>query len=29
MTYRLLWADDEIELLNAHIMFLKGKGYEK
>ena len=28
MTYRLLWADDEIELLNAHIMFLKGKGYE-
>ena len=28
MTYNLLWADDEIELLNAHIMFLKGKGYE-
>ena len=28
MTYRLLWADDEIELLNAHIIFLKNKGYE-
>ena len=28
MAYRLLWADDEIELLNAHIIFLKSKGYE-
>ncbi len=28
MVYRLLWADDEIELLNAHIMFLQSKGYE-
>ncbi|MBO7302025.1 MAG: PglZ domain-containing protein [Bacteroidaceae bacterium] len=28
MTYRLLWADDEIELLNAHIIFLQNKGYE-
>ncbi len=28
MTNRLLWADDEIELLNAHIIFLKNKGYE-
>ena len=28
MTYRLLWADDEIELLGAHIIFLQGKGYE-
>ena len=28
MAYRLLWADDEIELLNAHIIFLQGKGYE-
>lgn len=26
--YRLLWADDEIELLKSHILFLKGKGYE-
>ena len=23
-----MWADDEIELLNAHIIFLQGKGYE-
>ena len=28
MAYRLLWADDEIELLNAHIIFLKSKDYE-
>lgn len=28
MVYRLLWADDEIELLNAHIIFLQNKGYE-
>lgn len=28
MAYRLLWADDEIELLNAHILFLQAKGYE-
>lgn len=28
MAYRLLWADDEIELLNAHIIFLQAKGYE-
>ena len=28
MAYRLLWADDEIELLKAHIIFLQGKGYE-
>ncbi len=26
--YRILWADDEIELLKAHIIFLKSKGYE-
>ena len=26
--YRLLWADDEIQLLKSHILFLKGKGYE-
>ncbi len=24
----LLWVDDEIELLRAHILFLRGKGYE-
>ena len=28
MVYRLLWANDEIELLKAHIIFLQGKGYE-
>lgn len=25
---RILWADDEIDLLKPHIMFLKAKGYE-
>ena len=25
---RILWADDEIELLKPHIMFLEQKGYE-
>ena len=24
----ILWADDEIELLKAHILFLQKKGYE-
>ena len=24
----LLWVDDEIELLHAHIIFLEKKGYE-
>ena len=28
MTYRLLWVDDEIELLKAHILFLEKKGYQ-
>lgn len=28
MAYRLLWADDEIELLKAHMLLLRGKGYE-
>ena len=28
MTNRLLWADDEIELLKAHIIFLQSKGYK-
>ena len=26
--YKLLWVDDEIELLGAHILFLQKKGYE-
>lgn len=26
-TYRLLWVDDEIDLLKAHILFLEKKGY--
>nr|MDE6126298.1 PglZ domain-containing protein [Muribaculaceae bacterium] len=26
--YNILWADDEIDLLKPHIMFLKSKGYE-
>lgn len=26
--YKLLWADDEIDLLKPHIMFLKNKGYD-
>ena len=26
-TYRLLWVDDEMELLKAHILFLEKKGY--
>ena len=25
---RILWADDEIDLLKPHIMFLQQKGYE-
>ncbi len=25
---KILWADDEIDLLKPHIMFLKAKGYE-
>ena len=25
---QLLWVDDEIELLKAHILFLRNKGYE-
>ena len=25
---RILWADDEIELLKPHVMFLEKKGYE-
>ncbi|MBR5467254.1 MAG: PglZ domain-containing protein [Bacteroidaceae bacterium] len=27
MAYRLLWVDDEIDLLKAHIIFLEKKGY--
>lgn len=26
--YRILWADDEIELLRPHVLFLEDKGYE-
>ncbi len=25
---RILWADDEIDLLKPHILFLEQKGYE-
>ena len=25
---RILWADDEIDLLKAHVLFLEAKGYE-
>ena len=25
---RILWADDEIDLLKPHILFLKARGYE-
>lgn len=28
MAYKILWADDEIELLKPHILFLEQKGYE-
>ena len=28
MTYQLLWVDDEVELLKAHILFLEKKGYQ-
>ena len=27
-TYKLLWIDDEIELLKAHVLYLEKKGYE-
>ncbi|MCP4521671.1 MAG: bifunctional response regulator/alkaline phosphatase family protein [Cytophagales bacterium] len=26
-SYRILWADDEIELLKPHVLFLEAKGY--
>ena len=25
---RILWADDEIDLLKPHLMFLRNKGYD-
>ena len=28
MNARILWADDEIDLLKPHILFLKTKGYD-
>ena len=27
-TARVLWIDDEIDLLKPHVMFLQAKGYE-
>ena len=27
MTANILWADDEIDLLRPHVLFLQGKGY--
>jgi CheY-like chemotaxis protein len=26
--FKILWADDEIDLLKPHIMFLEQRGYE-
>jgi len=26
--YKILWVDDEIELLRSHIIFLSEKGYD-
>ena len=26
--YRIIWADDEIDLLKPHILFLQNKGFE-
>ncbi|MBQ2336329.1 MAG: response regulator [Victivallales bacterium] len=28
MNTKILWADDEIDLLKPHILFLKSKGYD-
>ena len=28
MQVKILWADDEIDLLKPHILFLTDKGYE-
>lgn len=28
MNVKILWVDDEVELLKPHILFLQGKGYE-
>ncbi len=28
MAYKILWADDEMELLKPHLMFLESKGYQ-
>ena len=25
---KILWVDDEVELLKPHVLFLRGKGYE-
>ena len=29
MNSKILWVDDEIDLLKPHIMFLESKGYDK
>ena len=26
---KILWVDDEVELLKPHVLFLQAKGYEK
>ena len=28
MNAKILWADDEIDLLKPHVMFLESKGYD-
>ena len=28
MKYKILWVDDEVDLLKPHILFLENKGYE-
>ena len=28
LKYKILWADDEIDLLKPHILFLEAKGYD-
>ena len=28
MSVKILWADDEIDLLKPHLLFLKEKGYD-
>ena len=28
MSYRILWVDDQIDLLRSHVIFLTEKGYD-